>query len=77
MNRRWPIGRAGAALRDGRPECSRETLFSMIHNEHKTNAAPSRLSRRDICSGGDPTDRAEHIVDGWNAVREITTWSRG
>ena len=25
----------------GRPECLRETLFSMVHRKHKTNAAPS------------------------------------
>jgi len=42
-----PADRSGGATpRGGRPECLRETLFSMVHRKHKTNAAPSHYSVR-------------------------------
>ena len=62
---RWPIGQARVTLRLGRPECLRETLFSIVHRKHKTNAAPShRIVRKSAghLQKRNLTNPAKHII---------------
>jgi len=65
----------GATPQVEQPECLRETLFSIVHRKHKTNAPLSYRahigSQGDICRRGNPTNPAKYtLINDWNTVRK-------